>query len=178
MTDDNDLTRDTSDPESAGDSPEAGESLADRQAAAAAANAEAISQYDDSRRPLAAAAKTGALALVVAIVLSLLAWGGKSGMPGVWGVLVGGAIGGGFVLVTVLLVWATAKTTPAVTGAVVMGGWLLKIIVLIAILATIDGMSFYDRSALFVTVLLAMAVTLGAEMWGMSRENLTYYGSR
>ncbi|WP_448851949.1 hypothetical protein [Corynebacterium sp. 335C] len=137
-----------------------------------------MSQYDDSRRPLAAAARTGALALLGVVVLSLLAWGGKEGMPGIWGVVLGGAIGGGFVLVTVLLIWATAKTTPTVTGAVVMGGWLVKIIVLIVILAVIDGMAFYDRWAFFVTVLLAMAVTLGAEMWGMSQENLTYYGSR
>ncbi len=156
----------------------AGESLADRQRAKAEADAATISQYDDSRRPLAAAARTGALALLGVVVLSLLAWGGKEGMPGIWGVVLGGAIGGGFVLVTVLLIWATAKTTPTVTGAVVMGGWLVKIIVLIVILAVIDGMAFYDRWAFFVTVLLAMAVTLGAEMWGMSQENLTYYGSR
>lgn len=155
-----------------------GESIAERQAAKAAADKEALSKYDDSRRPLTAAAKKGALALLILVVISLLAWGGKAGLAGIWGVVLGGAIGGGFVLITVLLVWATARTTPVVTGVVVMGGWLLKIVALIAVLAIISDMAFYDRWAFFVTVLAALVVTLAAEVWGMSQENLTYVGSK
>ena len=35
-------------------------------------------------------------------------------------------------------------------------------------------MTFYDTMAFFVTVVLALIVTLGAEVWGMSQSNLTY----
>nr|WP_255549469.1 hypothetical protein [Corynebacterium sp. TAE3-ERU12] len=137
-----------------------------------------MSKYDNSRRPLQSAAKYGALALAGAMLLSLLAWGGKEGMPGVWGVVLGTAIGGGFVLLTVLSVWFTAGTTPVVTGAVVMGSWLLKVVALILVLALINDMTFYDKNAFFVTVIVALIVTIGAEVWGMAQENLTYVGSK
>ncbi len=133
-----------------------------------------MSKYDDSRVPLLAAARSGAIALGVLFVISLLVWGGKDGFPGIWGVVLGAAIGGGFVLFTVLAVLFTAKTSPTTTGAVVMGTWLLKIIVLIMILLLIRDLEFYDRMAFFVTVVLALIVTLGAEVWGLSQANLTY----
>ncbi|MEJ5919488.1 hypothetical protein WG938_04170 [Corynebacterium sp. H113] len=139
-----------------------------------AASSEELSKYDDVRIPLLSAARSGALALVGLTVLSLLVWGGKEGMPGVWGVLLGAGIGGGFVLLTVLSVLFTAKTSPTTTGAVVMGGWLLKIVVLIGILLLIRDLEFYDTMAFFITVILALIVTLGAEVWGMAQSNLTY----
>lgn len=95
-------------------------------------------------------------------------------MPGVWGVVLGAAIGGGFVLLTVVSVLVTARSTPTMTGAVVMFGWLAKIVVLILILLAIKDLTFYDTMAFFVTVVLALIVTLGAEVWGMSQSNLTY----
>jgi len=58
----------------------------------------------------------------VITVLSLLVWGGKNGMPGVWGVLLGAGISGTFVLLTVLGILFTARTSPSVTLAVVLGG--------------------------------------------------------
>nr|WP_120491351.1 hypothetical protein [Corynebacterium lactis] len=132
------------------------------------------SKYDDSRRPLLAAARAGAIGLVIVTVLSLLVWGGKNGMPGVWGVVLGAAIGGSFVLLTVAGVLFTAKTSPSTTLAVVLGGWLLKIVVLIAVLLIIRNLEFYDHLTFFITVVLALVVTLGAEVWGMSQSNLTY----
>ena len=136
--------------------------------------AKPMSKYDDPRIPLLAAARSGAIALAVLTVGSLLVWGGKDGMPGVWGVLLGAGIGGGFVLLTVVSVLVPAKSTPTMTGAVVMFGWLAKIVVLILILLVIRDMTFYDTMAFFVTVVLALIVTLGAEVWGMSQSNLTY----
>lgn len=132
------------------------------------------SKYDDPRIPLMAAARAGLIALGILTAISLAVWGGKEGMPGVWGVLLGAGIGGGFVLLTVVMVLFTANTSPTTTGAVVMGGWLLKIIILIGILVLIRDMEFYDTMTFFVTVVLALVVTLGAEVWGMSQSNLTY----
>lgn len=145
----------------------------DADAADAAATAP-TSKYDDPRIPLLAAARSGLIALGVLTVISLLVWGGKEGMPGVWAVVLGAAIGGGFVLLTVVSVLVTARSTPTMTGAVVMFGWLAKIVVLILILLVIKDMTFYDTMAFFVTVVLALIVTLGAEVWGMSQSNLTY----
>ena len=95
------------------------------------------------------AVKLGGLALLVITVVSLAVWGGIRGLPGIWGVLVGAAIGGGFVLFTALSVLLTANTTPANTMAVVLGGWLLKVIVLVMVLLVIRDMDFYDTCLLY-----------------------------
>lgn len=120
------------------------------------------------------AVKLGGLALLVITVVSLAVWGGIRGLPGIWGVLVGAAIGGGFVLFTALSVLLTANTTPANTMAVVLGGWLLKVIVLVMVLLVIRDMDFYDTLALFVTVMLALFATLGTEVWAVVTSRVTY----
>lgn len=133
-----------------------------------------LSPYDDHRRPLKRALRLGATGLVVVTIASLAIWGGVRGTPGLLGVLVGAAIGGGFVLFTAASVLLTARTTPSTTMAVVLGGWLLKVVILIMVLLLIKDLEFYDTMALFVTVICALAVTLGTEVWGVVTSNVTY----
>lgn len=133
-----------------------------------------LSPYDDHRRPLKRALRLGAMGLVVVTIASLAIWGGVRGAPGLLGVLVGAAIGGGFVLFTAASVLLTARTTPSTTMAVVLGGWLLKVVILIMVLLLIKDLEFYDTMALFVTVICALAVTLGTEVWGVVTSNVTY----
>ncbi|KHO29592.1 hypothetical protein [Corynebacterium minutissimum] len=133
-----------------------------------------LSPYDDHRRPLKRALRLGAMGLVVVTFASLAIWGGVRGTPGLLGVLVGAAIGGGFVLFTAASVLLTARTTPSTTMAVVLGGWLLKVVILIMVLLLIKDLEFYDTMALFVTVICALAVTLGTEVWGVVTSNVTY----
>lgn len=132
----------------------------------------------DSRRPLIRALKFGSAALVVVTIVSLALWGWQRGVPGLWGVLVGAVIGGGFVLLTVLSVLVTAGTSPATTGAVVLGGWLVKILVLIGVLVLIRPLDFYDTLALFVTIMAALVVVLGSEAWGVITSRATYVGDQ
>lgn len=134
-------------------------------------------QYDDHRRPLIRATKFGALALVALTVVSLALWGYFRDLPGIWGVLLGAAIGGGFVLLTAVSVLLTANTTPATTGAVVLGGWLLKIVVLLLVMWALAGQTFYDRLAFFVTVVVALLVVLACEVWGVITAKVTYVGA-
>ncbi|WIM68631.1 hypothetical protein QP027_04365 [Corynebacterium breve] len=130
--------------------------------------------YEDPKRPLLRALKLGAWALVILTVASLALWGGLRDLPGIWGVLIGAAIGGGFVLFTVISVLLTANTTPATTLAVVLGGWLVKILVLILILAWLRDMDFYDQAALGVTTIVALIVVLATEVWGAITTRVTY----
>lgn len=132
------------------------------------------SEFDDPRRPLVRAVRFGAIALVGITIVSLIAWGALRGLPGLWGVLIGAAIGGGFVLLTALSVLVTSNTTPANTAAVVLGGWLVKIVLLIGVLVVIRDMEFYDTAALFVTVVAALLVVLGTEVWGIITARVTY----
>lgn len=132
------------------------------------------SEYDDPRRPLLRAVRFGTIALAVITIISLALWGYFRDLPGIWGVLIGAAIGGGFVLLTALSVLFTSSTNPATTGAVVLGSWLLKIVVLIIVLAIIRDMQFYDRMALLVTLVLALVVVLATEVWGVITARVTY----
>ncbi len=135
-----------------------------------------VSEFDDHRRPLLRAVKFGSIALIVITLISLAVWGGLRDLPGIWGVLIGAALGGGFVLLTALSVLITSNTDAATTGAIVLGSWLLKIVVLIAVMAIIKNMEFYDTMALFVTVVLALIVVLAVEVWGVITARVTYVG--
>lgn len=128
----------------------------------------------DPRWPLLRASKLGGSAILVLTVLSLLCWGGMHGLAGVWGVLIGAAVGGGFVLLTVVSVLITSNTTPQTTMAVVLGSWALKILVAIIVLAAIKGMTFYDKPALVITVILALVVGLASETWAVVTSRVTY----
>ena len=54
--------------------------------------------FDDPRVPLQRAVKKGATALGIFTIISLAVWGGAQGVAGLWGVLVGAALGGGLEL--------------------------------------------------------------------------------
>ena len=132
------------------------------------------SDFDDPRLPLKRAVQLGVKALLVIMLVSLAIWGGLKGLPGIWGVLIGAALGGGFVLCTALSVLFTAKSTPSTTIAVVLGGWLLKLVLLLGVLAVIREMDFYDTLALFLSIVAALFVTLGTEVWGIVTSKVTY----
>ncbi|QPK79998.1 hypothetical protein G7Y31_04715 [Corynebacterium lizhenjunii] len=132
------------------------------------------SDFDDHRRPLVRAVRLGGAALLAITIASLAVWGGVRGLPGIWGVLIGAGIGGGFVLLTAVMALVTARSTPATTMAVMLGGWLVKLMVLIVVLMVVRGLDFYDTWALFITVVLAMVATLGTEVWGIITSRVTY----
>lgn len=133
---------------------------------------------EDQRRPLVRAVKFGALALAALTVISLVVWGLVGGAPGLWGVVIGAAIGGGFVLLTALSVLLTAGTSPSTTMAVVLGGWLLKIVLLVIVLLFIRDLDFFHRGALLTTVVLALVAVLGAEVWATVSTRTTYVSSQ
>lgn len=127
----------------------------------------------DHRRPLLRAAKWGAVAIVVITVVSLALWGNFRGTEGLWGVLIGAAIGGGFVLATVGVVLLTSNTTPQTTMIVMLGSWLIKIVVVLGILLVLRNMDFFDHTAMGVTVLLALVVGLFSETVGIITTRVT-----
>lgn len=112
--------------------------------------------------------------MLVIALCSLALWGWVADLAGVWGVLLGAAIGGGFMLLTVLSVLVTSDTSPTTTGAVVLGGWLVKVIVLIIVLYLIQDLGFYHKWALLVTTVLALLAVLTCEVWGVITAKVTY----
>ena len=127
----------------------------------------------DHRRPLLRAAKLVAVAVLVITIISLALWGNARGPEGLWGVLIGAAIGGGFILATVGIVLLTSNTSPQTTVVVMLGTWLLKIIVVLGILLVLRNMDFFDHTAMGVTVLLALLVGLVSETIGVITTRVT-----
>ena len=128
----------------------------------------------DHRRPLVRALKIAGWALVVLAIVSLMAWGAARELPGIWAVLMGVAVGGGFVLLTAVSVLATSNSSPNTTMAVVLRGWLLKMGVLVLFLLWIRGYDFYDHKAFGFTTIAALVVALAAEAWGTITTRTTY----
>lgn len=131
-------------------------------------------EFDDPRRPLVWTLKVGAWALVAITVVSLLAWGATRDLPGVWGALMGAAIGGGFVLATVITVLATSNMSPIATMAVVLGGWVIKMAVTVWLLSWLRPLEFYDPTAFGVSAIAALVVALGVETWGVLTSQTAY----
>ena len=135
-----------------------------------------VPEYEDPQAPLKRALKLGTGALIVLTLVSLAAWGAARDLPGIWGVLLGAAVGGGFVLLTVISVLATANTTPSMTMAVVLGSWLVKLLVLIGLMMWLRTMDFYDTAAFGVTTIAALVVVLASEVWGIMTTRSMYVG--
>lgn len=127
----------------------------------------------DHRRPLLNAARSGAIGLLVITVISLALWGNFRGLEGLWGVLLGAAIGGGFVLATVAVVLLTSNTSPQTTMIITLGSWLIKIVIVLCVLLVLRDMDFFDHTAMGVTVIASLVVALGAETIGIIRTNVT-----
>lgn len=112
----------------------------------------------------------GTVALVVLMMLSAGLWTALDGTPGLWGALLGAAIGGVFVLLTAVVVVATARTSPTVTGAILLGTWLLKLIVAIGLVAALKPLDFYSKRAFALTIVVAMVVVLVTETVAIIRH--------
>ena len=118
-----------------------------------------------------AAVRYGALGLVALTVVASIVSVLVAGTPGLWGALIGAAVGGGFILFTALGVLLTAKLPAMTAGAVLLGTWLLKLILAIVVMATLDPLDFYNRNALVLTIVLALVIVLGAETYGVSQPS-------
>lgn len=66
-----------------------------------------------------------------------------AGLPGLWGALVGAAIAAFFCATTIWSMMRTVGSSPARMAAFVMGAWVAKIVVLIVVLALLQGATFY-----------------------------------
>lgn len=123
---------------------------------------------------LRAGLRYGSIGLVLLTVLGLAVWVPVAGKPGLWGVLVGAAVGGGFILVTIIVVLCTAHLPPTTSLYIIMGSWFLKMVAVIVLTGLIKNMGFYDKGALVSMLVGAIVVVLGAEFYGVLRTRVPY----
>ncbi|WP_298459396.1 hypothetical protein [uncultured Cellulomonas sp.] len=89
--------------------------------------------------------------LVLLALLTVLGVGigyAIAGTAGVWGALIGVGLALLFSGTTVVSMLVTSRAPATTMAAVVMGSWLAKVVVLIAVLALIRGEDFYHRGVL------------------------------
>lgn len=122
--------------------------------------------------PLRAALRYGLLGLAVLVVVSAVLASIFAGLHGLWGALLGSAIGGGFILTTAAAVLFSAKIQSGLQGIVLLGSWVGKLLVAVIVIAVLKQYDFYSHNALFFTVVGALLVVLGAETYGLLRHRV------
>lgn len=136
-----------------------------------------IEHADNHMWPLRRAARNGGIVVGIFIILSLMIWGAVDDLPGLWGALIGGAIGGAFMLLTVLAVLLTANSNPTTTLGAVLGSWLVKVAVVLIVLLVMQDMDFYSRPALAITIIVTMVAALATETYAVTKTQRLYVGS-
>ncbi|MET9026271.1 hypothetical protein ABZW96_11695 [Nocardia sp. NPDC004168] len=124
--------------------------------------------------PLRSALRYGLIGLGVLVVLSVALGAAVSGVAGVWGAVLGAAIGGGFILTTAAVVLFGAKLPPSTAGLVMLVSWVGKVLVALIVVGILHRFDFYDRVVLFLTVVGALVIVLGAETYGVVRQKVPY----
>jgi len=97
--------------------------------------------------------------LVLLAVLTVLGVGigyAVAGAKGGWGAVIGVGLALLFSGTTVLSMLRTARSTATTMAAVVLGAWLGKVAVLIAVLAVLRGQDFYSRGVLAVVLIVGV----------------------
>ena len=120
------------------------------------------------------AVKWGVMGLIALAVVGALLGGLFAGQEGVYGALIGAAVGGGFILFTALGVLLTAKLPALTAGAVLLGTWLLKMILAMVVLFVLSDMDFYNKTALVLVIIMSLVVVLGAETYGVLGTKTPY----
>lgn len=136
--------------------------------------AQPLPALPDPSAPMRAAVRYGALGLVALTVVSAVVSVLVAGMPGLWGALIGAAVGGGFILFTALGVLLTSRLPATTAGAVLLGTWLLKLILAIVVMALLKPLDFYSKGALVLTIVFALVIVLGAETYGVVSQRALY----
>ena len=113
----------------------------------------------------------GVLAVLGTVVGALVA---PTPSQGIWGALIGVAIALVFSGTTVLSMLWTANSSVTTTGAVILGAWLVKMLVLVVTFAVLRGMDFYDRGVLVAVVLLGVLGSVYLDYRAVSRGRVPY----
>lgn len=122
--------------------------------------------------PLRAALRYGIIGLIALVVISAILGSIFAGLPGLWGALLGAAIGGGFILTTAASVLLSARIESGLQGVVLLGSWVGKLLVAVIVVAVLRNFDFYSRPTLFLTVVGALVIVLGAETYGLLRHRV------
>lgn len=96
------------------------------------------------------------------------------GSAGVWGALLGAGLTIVFSGTTVLTMLKTAGSTPQMMAGVVLGGWVAKMVVLVAALAVLGQFDFYNKYIFAAVLLIGVMASVGLDYRAVSKGRMPY----
>jgi hypothetical protein len=106
---------------------------------------------------------TLALALVIAAVGGVIGYL-VAGTDGLWSALIGTGLAVIFAVITGITLIAALNRPIGQFFAIIMGSWLLKIVVFMALLAVVTSLEFIHPMVLFLSVVAAVVGTLAVDV--------------
>lgn len=117
--------------------------------------------------------KRQALVCAVIVVIGLVVGGLTTGTTGLWGAALGGVVAVIFVGTTGLSMLAAVGREPHMVMLLVLGLWIVKMVVVVAILVGVRGMDFYDKYTLFGVLVGVVLASLAIDIHGVMTARLT-----
>lgn len=115
------------------------------------------------------------LVLVAVLAVAGVAIGAwVAGAAGVWGAVIGVVVALVFSGTTVVSMLRTADAPAATTAAVILGAWLVKMVVLVALFALLRPLDFYDRNVLAVVVVVGVLGSVYLDYRAVTRGRVPY----
>lgn len=111
--------------------------------------------------------------LVLAPVAGLLGWL-VDGSAGLAGAMIGVLVPAVFFGLTAVLALVTLRLSPGALGGVVLGSWVLKLLVLIAVFLVLDQWDGWSRTVFAVTFLVGVIASLALEAVVVLRSQQPY----
>lgn len=139
-----------------------------------AADARTVTSDTSVRQVFQSALRSVTIGLVILLVLGVGLGALISGTRGVWGALLGVAAAMVFSGTTVWAAWKTADADATTTGAIVLGSWLAKMIILVGALAALKDAEFYSKPVFAVVLLAGGLASAALDYLAIRRSRLPY----
>jgi hypothetical protein len=118
--------------------------------------------------------RAGSLAFGLAVPLAALVGWIVDGAAGGWGAFLGMTIPFAFFTGTVIVALLTVRLSVGLFGAVVLGSWVLKLIILLVVLFFLRDADFFNRPIFFVSFLIGTAGYLVLEALVVVKTRVPY----
>ena len=122
-------------------------------------------QFDDPKTVFTKVLKLGSLLILGIAALGSLIGYFSAGISGLMGALVGSSLALIFVSLTALSVLFGGKLNLGGFYAIVLGGWLLKVVLFIAAISIISQIDGLNRIAIFVTLVASVLGSLAVDAY-------------
>ena len=129
-------------------------------------------QFDNPKTVFTKVLKLGSILIAAIAILGSVIGFLTAGLPGLYGALIGSLIALIFVSLTALSVLVGGKLSLGGFYAVVLGGWLLKVVLFIGTIALINKIDGLNRVAIFITLVASVLGSLAVDGFVVTKSKI------